>query len=170
MSTTRYSGKLDDAADDIMRPVVDPSSVETPGAGKLPEEIAQNVRDILTLVEDLKRDPNDAAKIGAIRGFLDEMRQYDPPDTNPVKASAIDDFAEAVETFLAKIATEEPEPDGAGAIGETANVGKSLGEIAGGWFPEIHRAGAWPFPQQGAPGSGLAGFYLAGRRVKKMAR
>lgn len=169
--STRNQIDVDSAADMIVRPVT-PAGVQPPEAAPQrlnpPPEIRQNVYDVRLLLDELDRDPADFTKIEAVRGMLDSMRQYDPSTTDPASAEMVDDFCEAVESKLAAILTGEP--DSAGAIGETANVGKSLGEIAAGWFPEIHRAGAWPFPQQGAPGSGLAGFYLAGRRVKRMAR
>jgi len=171
---TRYNNDLDSAAETIVQPVT-PAGVQPPAqpprSTRLPQETVQNVMDVRTLLADLERDPADGTKAAAVRATLDEMRSYDPSDTDPASARMVDDFCEAVETKLAAILTGGPEEDHAGVIGSPEHVGKSLGQIAAELFPELHGSGgAYPFPDRGAPGSGLANMYLAARRTKGMQR
>ncbi len=137
--------------------------------GGPPEEMSQNVRDVLSLLQDLRTNGPDPSTIAAVRGMLDEMRMYDPQETPPEVSGPVDDFCSAVESYLAGMESSYRDPrENEGVVGNPANVGKSLGEIAEETFPELHRADAWGHPRRGAPGSALAQFDAASRRIGRM--
>ncbi|MGA2765235.1 MAG: hypothetical protein ABSG17_17950 [Spirochaetia bacterium] len=127
----------------------------------------QNIEIMLQELDDASGPEADRI-IGAIRAAVDQLRQYGDgqADADPQTREALDEYLSDVEGKLPDL----PEPDeGGGEIDQAqTGVSKSLGEIAEEWFPELHQADAWGHPSQGAPGSGLAGFYAASKRTKKM--
>jgi hypothetical protein len=165
MNSYHGDDRLDETADSILNPATEPGAVEVPKNGFTPD-LAQDVRDVLTLIEQIEGGDRSSANIEAVRAMLNAMRQYDPMDPNldSAAAAAIDDFCAAVDSWLAGVETGDRDGrTNEGVVGNPANIGKSLGQIAEELFPEDHVADAWgkPAGRTAAPGAGLAQFYHA---------